>query len=54
MNKSYVTPAANFIGVECNVIMTNPSAQIRIDGENSGNEQLSNKQQSTWGNLWNK
>lgn len=56
MKKYYLTPVMVCLNIECEtIIATSPNASIGIDkGEQGGDEQLGNKQQGAWGNLWNK
>lgn len=55
MKRNYLTPDAVYMNIECEtIIATSPAATIGIDKNNSGDEQLSNRQQGTWGNVWNK
>ena len=55
MKRIYLTPDAVYMNIECEtIIATSPAATIGIDKNKSGDEQLSNKQQGTWGNVWNK
>lgn len=56
MKRIYLTPDVAFMNIECEtIIATSPNASIGIDkGEPGGAEQLTNKQQGAWGNLWNK
>ena len=55
MKRTYLTPDAVFMNIECEtIIASSPVARISIDKESSGSEQLSNKQQGDWGTLWNK
>ena len=55
MKRNYLTPDVAFMNIECEtIIASSPAATIGIDKDKSGNEQLSNRQQGTWGNVWNK
>ncbi|MBR3611707.1 MAG: hypothetical protein IKL54_00225 [Bacteroidaceae bacterium] len=54
MKKEYFAPAAVYMTVECDTIIATSPVSISIDKTQEGNEQLSNKQQGTWGNVWNK
>ncbi|MBR3612671.1 MAG: hypothetical protein IKL54_05180 [Bacteroidaceae bacterium] len=56
MKRIYLTPDAVYMNIECEtIIATSPAARISIDkGGQGGDEQLSNKQQGAWGNVWNK
>ena len=55
MKKNYLKPTTTYVCVECNtIIATSPNSKIGIDKSSSGNEQLSNKQQGTWGDVWSK
>ena len=56
MKRNYLTPDMAFMNIECEtIIATSPAATIGIDkGGQGGAEQLSNKQQGAWGNVWNK
>ena len=49
MKKDYVAPIV--LNVEM-VSETLIAASIAIDKNSSGEEQLTNKQQGNWGNLW--
>ena len=51
--KKYISPVAEFVEIDCNATMATGS-QIKIDSTTSGSEQLQNKQQGAWGNLWGK
>ncbi|MBQ8365000.1 MAG: hypothetical protein IJX41_03825 [Bacteroidaceae bacterium] len=52
MKKNYISPFAMYIVVECNTIIA-ASEKIEIDNE-GGSEHLGNKNQGSWGNLWEK
>lgn len=55
MKQTYLTPNTTYLCIECDaIIATSPNSQIGIDKSSSGNEQLSNKQQGTWGDIWSK
>ena len=56
MKKNYLKPTTTYVCVECNtIIATSPAARIGIDNsDQGGTEQLSNKQQGTWGDVWSK
>lgn len=54
MKKEYFAPAAVYMTVECDTIIATSPVSISIDKTQEGDEQLSNKQQGNWGNLWNK
>ena len=54
MKKEYFAPAAVYMTVDCDTIIATSPVSISIDKTQEGDEQLSNKQQGTWGNLWNK
>ena len=56
MKRNYLTPDAVYMNIECEtIIATSPAARIGIDNsEQGGTEQLGNKQQGSWGNVWNK
>ena len=55
MKRNYLTPDAVFMNIECEtIIASSPAARISIDKNQSGEEQLSNKQQGAWGDVWQK
>lgn len=55
MKRNYLTPDMAYQNIECEtIIATSPAATIGIDKNKSGEEQLSNRQQGSWGNVWNK
>lgn len=56
MKQTYLTPDTTYLCIECDaIIATSPNSQIGIDKSSSGGkEQLSNKQQGTWGDVWSK
>ena len=54
MKRIYLTPDVAFMNIECETIIASSPVSISIDKTQEGDEQLSNKQQGTWGNLWNK
>lgn len=52
MKKNYISPFAMYIAVACNTIIA-ASERIEIeDGE--GSEHLGNRNQGSWGNIWEK
>lgn len=51
MKKYYISPNVNMLKVKSEVIL---QGSIFIDKEGSGAEQLSNKRQGAWGNVWEK
>ena len=55
MKRTYVSPLVNSIEIENEeIIATSPNINIGIDKENGGTEQLGNKQQGKWGDVWGK
>ena len=56
MKRNYFSPAMSVVEVECNeIIATSPDGNIGIDQSGiGGSEQLSNRQQGKWGDVWNK
>lgn len=54
MKKEYFAPFAVYMTVDCDTIIATSPVSISIDKTGEGDEQLSNKQQGAWGNLWNK
>ena len=49
MKKYYLTPVMVCLNIDCETLI---AASIAIDKNGSGEEQLTNKQQGPWGNLW--
>lgn len=49
MKKNYVAPFALYVNIEGGNILT---TSVDIDKENSGDIQLGNKYQGSWGNIW--
>ncbi len=48
MKRNYLTPDMAYLNIECETIIAiSPAATIGIDKNNSGNEQLSNRQQGS-------
>ena len=55
MKRTYVSPLVNSIEIgNEEIIATSPNINIGIDKENGGTEQLGNKQQGKWGDVWGK
>ena len=55
MKRTYVSPLVNSIEIENEeIIATSPNINIGIDKGNGGTEQLGNKQQGKWGDVWGK
>lgn len=56
MKRIYLTPDVAFMNIKCEtIIASSPNSSISIDKSGEGGaEQLGNKQQGAWGNLWNK
>ncbi len=53
--KKYISPAAEVAKVECTTTIATGSVKIKIDTTSqAGDEQLQNRQQGDWGNLWRK
>ena len=55
MKRTYVSPLVNSIEIgNEEIIATSPNINIGIDKGNGGTEQLGNKQQGKWGDVWGK
>ena len=53
MKKEYFAPFAVYKTVDCDTIIATSPVSIGIDKNKSGDEQLSNRQQGSWGNVLN-
>lgn len=55
MKKTYKSPYVGVVTVECEFMIANsPGGNIGIDKGEGGTDQLSNRQQGKWGDVWGK
>ena len=55
MKKTYKSPYVGVVTVECEFLIANsPGGNIAIDKGEGGTDQLSNRQQGKWGDVWGK
>ena len=53
MKKKYFAPSTAIVEAASNVIMSSPDENVGF-GDGEGKDQLSNKQQGVWGDVWKK